>query len=61
VPALFISGAAGGRTPVGNAEEALGWFPNAQHLIIDGAGHGDELFAHTPEILARVTSFMAGL
>ena len=32
--------------------------PNGQHLIIDGAGHGDELFVSSPEILRAMLAFL---
>src|SRR5205814_5984281 len=42
VPVLFISGTLDGRTPRGNAEEVRTGFPNSDHLLIDGAGHGND-------------------
>ncbi len=60
VPALFISGSMDGRTPVANAEEVLRGFPNGAHLIIEGAGHGDELFLSSPQILEVMLDFMNG-
>lgn len=60
VPALFISGTLDGRTSVENAEALLPGFPNAEHLIIDGAGHSDELFLSSPEILETMQAFMRG-
>ncbi|MCZ6656466.1 MAG: alpha/beta hydrolase [Gammaproteobacteria bacterium] len=58
VPALLISGTQDGRTPVSNAERVLQGLPNGQHLIIDGAGHGDELFVSSPDILRAMLAFL---
>lgn len=60
VPALLISGTLDGRTPVRNALMALASLPNAFHLVIDGASHGDDLFISSPEILENVRVFLAG-
>jgi pimeloyl-ACP methyl ester carboxylesterase len=57
VPALFISGSLDGRTPISNAEEVRSGFPNAAHLILEGASHGDDLFISSPAILEAVLSF----
>ena len=57
VPVLCISGTLDGRTPPGNAEETLEYFDNGEHLIIDGAGHGDDLFLSSPMILKNITGF----
>ncbi len=60
IPTLFISGTLDGRTPVSNAEETLAGFTQGQHLIIEGAGHGDELFVSSPQILETMQQFMRG-
>lgn len=60
VPALLISGTLDGRTPPANAEEVAATLERAVHLVIDGAGHGDELFVSTPEIADGIRAFMAG-
>lgn len=60
VPALFISGTLDGRTPVSNAEETLAGFSNGVHLVIDNAGHSNDLLLSTPEILERMHDFLAG-
>ena len=60
MPALFISGTLDGRTPVANADEVLGGFPNGRHLIIENAGHSDDLFLSSPGILAEMRRFLAG-
>ena len=58
VPVLFISGALDARTPVENAQQAALGFPNAQHLIIHGAGHGNELFLSSEKIIQAMLEFM---
>lgn len=58
VPTLFISGTFDGRTPPANAEEIMKGFPNAQHVIIEGAGHGNELFISSPQIQEVMLEFM---
>lgn len=58
VRALFVSGTLDGRTPVSNAEEVFGGFPRGEHLIVDGAGHVDEIFISSPVILESVLAFL---
>jgi pimeloyl-ACP methyl ester carboxylesterase len=60
IPALLISGTLDGRTPVANGEAVAKHLKNAQHLIIDGAGHSDPLFLSSPKILEAMQSFMRG-
>lgn len=60
VPVLFISGTLDGRTPVSNAEAVIPGFRNSSHLIIDGAGHSDDLFLSSPKIEETMSSFFAG-
>lgn len=59
IPALFISGTLDGRTPMANAEEVLGGFPNGRHLVIENAGHSDDLFLSSPRILDVMRAFLA--
>lgn len=59
IPVLFISGTLDGRTPVSNAEEVAAGFPNGRHLIIENAGHSDDLFLSSPRILEVMGAFMA--
>ena len=59
IPVLFISGTLDGRTPVANAEEVLGGFPNGRHLVIQNAGHSDPLFLSSPGILDVMRAFLA--
>jgi pimeloyl-ACP methyl ester carboxylesterase len=58
VPALFISGTLDGRTPISNAEEYAAGFPNARHLILDGAVHSDPLFLSSPQIGETMAAFL---
>jgi pimeloyl-ACP methyl ester carboxylesterase len=58
IPTLFISGSLDGRTPPANAEEVRRGFRHGQHVIIDGSGHGNELFSSSPEIKAVMLGFM---
>ena len=50
VPVRAISGTLDGRTPPSNAERMLAGMPRAHRLIIEGAGHGDDLFVASPRI-----------
>jgi pimeloyl-ACP methyl ester carboxylesterase len=58
VSTLFISGSLDGRTPPSNAEEVRRGFSQSQHVIIEGAGHGNELFTSSAEIKALMLEFM---
>jgi pimeloyl-ACP methyl ester carboxylesterase len=58
VPSLFISGTLDGRTPPANAEEVRQGFSKSQHVIIEGAGHGNELFVSSPQIKEVILEFM---
>lgn len=58
VRTLFISGTLDGRTSVANAEALIPGFSDSEHLIIEGAGHSDELFLSSPEILKTIQEFM---
>lgn len=60
VPALLISGTLDGRTRPRQAEELRMGMPNAQHLVIDGAGHSDPLFLSSPKILEAMKAFLRG-
>ncbi len=60
IPVLFISGTLDGRTPAGNAEDVLRGFPDGRHLVIENAGHSDDLFLSSPEILDVMRAFLAG-
>jgi pimeloyl-ACP methyl ester carboxylesterase len=43
LPTLFVSGTLDSNTPVSNVEELLPWFPKAQQLSVENAGHEDML------------------
>jgi pimeloyl-ACP methyl ester carboxylesterase len=60
VPALLISGTLDGRTRPRQAEELRQYMPNAQHLVIENAGHSDPLFLSSPKILEAMQAFLRG-
>ena len=60
VPALLISGTLDGRTRPRQAEELRAGMPNAEHLVIEGAGHSDPLFLSSPKILEAMKGFLRG-
>jgi pimeloyl-ACP methyl ester carboxylesterase len=60
VPVLFISGTLDGRTRPSNAEEVMQGFASSQHLVIERAGHDNELFVSSPQILEVMKEFMGG-
>jgi|SRR5919108_1743381 pimeloyl-ACP methyl ester carboxylesterase len=60
VPALFISGTLDPRTPIANAEEVAGGFPNGRHIVIEGGAHDDDLLISSPRIGDLITRFLAG-
>lgn len=59
-PALLISGTLDGRTRPRQAEELRMGMPNAEHLVIEGAGHSDPLFLSSPRILEAMKAFLRG-
>jgi pimeloyl-ACP methyl ester carboxylesterase len=61
IPVLFISGTLDGRTPPSRAEAVRKGFPHSTHLIIEGAGHDDDLFLSSPEIKNTIFGFMRGV
>jgi prolyl oligopeptidase len=60
VPVLVVSGTLDARTPVQNGEEVLRHLRRGVHLVVEGAGHGDDLLVSTPEIAARAVAFLRG-
>jgi hypothetical protein len=58
VPTLFISGTLDGRTPPENAEEVRRGFPHSYQVLIEGAGHGNDLFVSSPDIQKVMVEFM---
>lgn len=60
VPAYFISGDLDSRTPPGNAEEISHGFAKSNRLVLQGAGHDNDLFLSSPIILERIGAFLRG-
>lgn len=60
VPAFFISGDLDSRTPPANAEEMRRGFRHSAHLVLQGAGHDNDLFLSSPVILERIGAFLRG-
>ncbi len=60
VPALIISGTLDSRTPPRNAEEVRTGLPNSTHLVIENAGHDNDLFLSSPKILDTMRAFLRG-
>ena len=60
VRALLISGTLDGRTRPRQADELRMTMPNAEHLVIENAGHSDPLFLSTPKILEAMKAFLRG-
>lgn len=60
VKALLISGTLDGRTPVENAEAMRRGLPHAEHLIIEGASHGYDLFYFFPGCQEIMLDFLKG-
>ncbi len=60
IPALLISGTLDGRTRPRQAEELRMTMPNAEHLVLEGAGHSDPLFFSSPKILESMKAFLRG-
>lgn len=56
--ALFVSGTFDGRTPVENAREIMRGFRKPKHLILEQAGHDDELWTSTPVVREWVAAFL---
>ncbi len=60
IPVLIVSGTLDARTPVQNGEEVLRHLRRGVHVVVEGAGHGDDLLVSTPEIAARAVTFLRG-
>jgi pimeloyl-ACP methyl ester carboxylesterase len=60
VPALFISGTLDARTPIANAEEVRKGFATNYHIIVENAGHDEELFSQAPGLGDRMVAFLQG-
>ncbi|HCT56334.1 MAG TPA: hypothetical protein DGD08_03885 [Gemmatimonas aurantiaca] len=59
-PTLFISGSMDGRTPPSNADEVRRGFRRATTLLLDGAGHDDDLWVASPRIAEVLARFLNG-
>ncbi len=57
-PALVLSGTLDPRTPIENAEALLASFRNAEHVVIEHAGHGDDLLVSSPLIAEAIASYL---
>jgi len=60
VPTLFISGTLDARTPITNAEELRKGFATNYHIIVENAGHDEELFSLAPGLGDRMVAFLRG-
>lgn len=60
VPVLLVSGSLDSRTPVDNARQVGAHLARSGELVIEGAGHGDDLWISSPEIGRRLVAFFAG-
>lgn len=60
VPVLLISGSHDVRTPPENADEVLKGFPRGHHLVVEGAGHGDDLLLSSPGLGEQISRFLQG-
>lgn len=60
VPILFIAGTLDARTPIRNAEELRPGFPNSYLIIVENAGHDEELFSLAPGLGDRMVTFLRG-
>lgn len=60
VPVLFVSGTLDGRTPPANAEALLPGFKNGRHLIVENAGHDEQLFSLAPDLADAMLAFFRG-
>jgi pimeloyl-ACP methyl ester carboxylesterase len=59
VPVLFVSGTLDARTPVSQAREVMAGFPNGRELVLEGAGHDDDLFLF-PGVVDAMVAFLTG-
>lgn len=59
VPVLFVSGTLDARTPFSQAREVMQGFPRGRELLLDGAGHDDDLFLSSGVVDAMVAFLTA--
>lgn len=60
VPALFLGGTLDARTPLSGMEEVAAGFPNGVQVVVENAGHGEDLLLASPEIPRLMVGFLAG-
>jgi pimeloyl-ACP methyl ester carboxylesterase len=60
MPVLFISGDLDTRTPLEHAMEVSRGFGKAQHLVIRGASHDNDLLIADPDIGRNIIAFLQG-
>ncbi|MEM9555153.1 MAG: alpha/beta fold hydrolase [Acidobacteriota bacterium] len=60
VPVLLISGSLDARTPAGNAEQVARTLSRSHHVVVEGAGHSDDLWAASPRIAELAVRFLHG-
>lgn len=60
VPILLISGTLDGRTPIEQADEVRKGFSHSEHLVVEGASHGFDLFYFIPKQKEIMLDFLKG-
>ncbi len=60
IPILFIAGDLDARTPIANAEALRPGFPNSHLIVVENAGHDEELFSLAPGLGDRMVTFLRG-
>jgi pimeloyl-ACP methyl ester carboxylesterase len=60
VPILFIAGTFDARTPIRNAEELRPGSAHSYQIIVENAGHDEELFSLAPGLGDRMVTFLRG-
>jgi pimeloyl-ACP methyl ester carboxylesterase len=58
LPVLFMSGTLDGRTPQANVADVISGFPKGRHVLVEGAGHGNDLFVSSCDISALMLEYM---
>ncbi|MCI0747770.1 MAG: alpha/beta hydrolase [Verrucomicrobia subdivision 3 bacterium] len=58
VPVLFVSGTLDGRTPPEQAEEIRRGFSRNEHLVVEGASHGYDLFFFATPVKQAMLQFL---
>jgi pimeloyl-ACP methyl ester carboxylesterase len=60
IPVLCLSGEMDVRTPPSNAEAVLEGFPNGHHVVIERAGHDNDLWVSSPKIAECILALFRG-